>query len=45
MPEPVGTWSEVAHARLTLKASTVRGRLVPSTISLAMFGASMEGRT
>jgi hypothetical protein len=38
-------WNDVAHARLTLKASMVFGIPVPSTISRAMFGALTDGTT
>ena len=39
----VAAWNDVAHARTTLKASTVFGMPVPSTISRATFGAAGFG--
>ena len=38
-------WVDVAHARLTEKASIERGSAVPSTISRAMFGAVTSATT
>ncbi len=35
----VAAWNEVAHARMTVNASTDRGSPAPSTISRATFGA------